>query len=351
MWFARVICSSKSKIQINNYLFALILAGLITGSLILLLAPGNYARMSSHVFDYWRNISMVRKIFIHLTGRGNLLINYVKEALIFYFIILFLNCYCLKKINSKERVLLSLICFSGFIFSFLVMVVAPYLHPRACNGIFFFLLLAISFLLHKSMFKEKIARKIFCILSIIFGGLFLKSFLLVICSYKTGLIQADIRNSHVNYEKLTRGNEIIVTIPGYYLKNFRKSRDMFDTYHSSEQASYCGVQRINMKDVSYDYSILRTGRKLKLINETDINDARVYIKPSSLFYKNGTLLLECSKMPDTKIYMQYYDLSNLKDVELKDCIELQGKYYLGTTVKNLKDIGCARLYTRSNVNI
>ena len=337
------------KTKINNYLFALVLAGLIIGSLVLLLAPGNYVRMSSSEFDYWRNTSILKKIFIHLTYRGSLLIYYIKEALIFYLVVLVSNSYFFKKINSKERVLLSLVCFSGFIFSFLVMVAAPYLNPRACNGIFFFLLLAISFLLHESMFREKIAEKIFCVLSIVFGGLFLKSFLLVICSYKTGLIQADMRNSHINYEKLTRGNEITVTVPGYCLKNFRKSRDMFDPYHSPAQASYCGVKRIDKKDVSYDYSILRTGRKLKLINETDIDDAQMYIKPSSLFYKNGTLLLECSKKPNDKMHVQYYDASNLKNIELKDCIKLQEKYYLGATVKSLKDVGCVRLvYAKTN---
>lgn len=288
-------------------------------------------------------MSLFKKVSIHLTDRSGFLVQHVKEALIFYFITLFLNCCFLKKTNSKERVLLSLVCFSGFIFSFLVMAAAPCLPPRACNGIFLFLLLAISFLLHKSMFKEKIAKKIFYILSIIFGGLFFKSFLLVICSYKTGSIQADIRDSHINYEKLTRGNEIIVTIPGYYLKNFRKSGDMFDMFHSSSQASYHGVKRIDMKNVNYDYSILRTGQKLKFINKTNINDAQMYIKPSSLVYKNGTLLLECSKKPDIEIHVQYYDSNDLKDVRLKDCIELMGKYYLGATVKGLKDISFASL--------
>jgi len=339
----------RSQKPINNSLFSFILVGLIVGSLILLLAPGNYVRMSSGTFDYWWDISIFRKIFIHLIDRGNLLVHYVREALIFYFLILFLNCYFFKEMNCKKRVLLSIVCFSGFVFSFLVMVVAPYLNPRACNGIFFFLLLAISFLLHKSIFKEKMAKKIFCILSIILGGLFLKSFLLVICSYKIGSIQADIRNSHIDYEKLMRGNEISVTIPGYYLKNFRKSRDMFDIFHSGSQASYCGVQRIDMKDVNYDYSIFKTGQKLQSINETNISDVQMYIKPSSLFYKNGTLLLKCSKVPDKEVHVQYYDLKELKDVELKDCIELQGKYYLGATVENLKDIGCARLvYAKTN---
>ena len=90
---------------------------------------------------------------------------------------------------------------------------------------------------------------------------------------------------------------------------------MFDQYHSPKQASYFGVKRIDMKDVCYDYSILKTGQKLRFINETDINDAQIYIKPSSFVYKNGTLLLECSKMPDAKIQVQYYDFK-----ELKDCI-------------------------------
>jgi len=332
----------RSQKPINNSLFSFILGGLVVGSLILLLAPGNYVRLLTENVVDWRNMSIFEKIFIHLT-RVNSLVHYIKEALIFFLIILFINFRLSKQINYKKRVLLSIACFSGFIFSFLVMVAAPHLNPRACNDIFFFLLLAISFLLHKSIFKEKMAKKIFGILSIIFGGLFLKSFLLVISSYKTGLIQADIRNSHINYEKLKRGNEITVTIPGYYLKNFRKSRDMFDPFHSKSQASYCGVNRIDMKNVCYDYSILRTGRKLQAINETNISDAQMYIKPSSLFYKNGTLLLECSKVPDKKVHVQYYDLRELKDVELKDCIELQGKYYLGATVKNLKDIGCVRL--------
>ncbi len=329
---------------VNNKLFLYAIIGLLIGSAVLLFAPGNYVRLSHNFFSEWREKTIFEKIISHLFNRTPQLFIYLKESLMFYVVIMVSLAVFYKK-QFKNRLLLSIACFSAFVFSFLVLVAAPYIPPRSFNGTFFFLLLAISFLLNDSLFKEKLIRNVSFVFLFIGECLFLKSFLLIVCSYGSGSVQADMRNGHINYEKLKHGKNISVTIPNYFVVNLRKSQDMFDTYHSLRQASYFGVNEIKIKNVSYDYSILKTGRKLQIINETNLRSAQIYIKPSSFLRKHGTLLLECSEVPDKKVHLRYYVPRSdiLNDVELKDCIELQGKYYLGAMVKNLEDISCARV--------
>lgn len=338
----------KTGKSINNKLFLYAVVGLLIGSAVLLLAPGNYVRLSHDCFSEWREKTIFYKMIFHLLIGAYSLFESLKESLIFYAVMLAASVYYLKQAKNKIlrfSVYFSAFCFSAFVFSFLVMVAAPHTPPRAFNGMFFFLLLATSFLLNVSLFKEKLIKNVSFVFLFIGIYLFFLSFSMIVCSYKMASTQADIRNSHVNYERLKHGKDISVTIPNYYIVNLRKDRDMFDTYHSLQQASYFGVNEIKVKDVSYDYSALKTGRKLSIINETNLRSAQIYIKPSSLLCKYGTLLMECSEIPDKKVHLQYYIPRSdiLNDVELKDCIELQGKYYLGATVKNLEDINCARI--------
>ena len=114
-------------------------------------------------------------------------------------------------------------------------------------------------------------------------------------------------------------------------------------------ASYFGVRKINTKVMDYDYSIIKTGKELNVINETNHDNVRVYICPASLISKNGTLLLECTdrRVLKEKLYLQYYNRNSdiLNNIELNGYIELNGKHYLGATIKNLEVLDNVRLTT------
>ncbi len=323
------------KKQNNNIDYALlitILIGISIGSLILILAPGNFNRLNGEIFNEWNNLNLFEKLREHF-HRSIKYFKIFKISLIFYLVnIIFLI------INKQyQKILLSFIFLSASFFSLAIMVGSPYLPDRSFSGIFFFLLVAISCSIEPQLYKKS-CRIIFNICLFCIFILFLEIYTWMFVSYQTTKTQEDIRNSHILYEKLEKGNNAIPTIPNYYFIKLRKPSNKFDLYHSPSQAKWYDVKNINLQEVNYDYSIIKTGHKISFINKTSYKISNAYYK-DYLLCRKGSLIIESDQPLPQIIKIKYYEARKTLPTELilKDPIKLMGKYYIGIS-SNINNI-------------
>ena len=318
------------KIKFNNRLFVIAFCGVVAGALILLLSPGNYARLHCGAFDDWVNLTLFQKVENHLNRMLDYFV-FLKFALIFYVIQLFILI-----INKSYNLLIvSLFFFSSSVLAILVMVAAPgnSIAPRAYSGIFFFLLLAVAVALNVDV-KSNIVKFGFFGTVLFYQVLFVISFICMYVSYKSAYIQGNIRNLEITYEKTLNGNSAEVEIPNYYFIKLFKSTDAFDMFHSSAQADWFRVQNITPVPVIYDYSIMKTGHELPFINKSKFNITKVFYKyhfPT----KQSTIMIESSDPLPKQLHVQYYKerKDTPSDLYLFCPIKLLDKYYMGISGK------------------
>lgn len=322
-----IVCYYKwKKIKFNKGVFVIAFCGVVAGALILLLSPGNYARLHCGAFDDWVKLTLFQKIENHLNRMLDYFV-FLKFALIFYVIqllILVIN-------KSYSLLLASLFFFSSSIVAILVMVAAPGISivPRAYSGIFFFLLLAVAVGLDVNI-KANIVK--FCFLGTVlfFQVLFIISFIFMYVSYKSAYIQGNIRNLEITYEKTLYGNSAEVEIPQYYFIKLLKGTDAFDLFHSVAQSDWFSVKKTSLVPVIYDYSIIQTGRELPFINKSKINITKVFYK-HHFPTKQSTIMIESSEPLPKQLHVQYYKerKDSPSDLYLFCPIKLLDKYYMG----------------------
>ena len=154
-------------------------------------------------------------------------------------------------------------------------------------------------------------------------------------SYCVTKDQELIRNNHINYEKMVKGNNTEVTIPSYYFIKLLKWRDMFDQYHSESQASWFYVKKINLQYVDYDYSVLLSGREVSFVNKTALENMKVYYQPRGILSSKSTILIEStSPIPENlKVGFMGDRSIELEEYTLSAPIKLMDRYYIGITRK------------------
>lgn len=319
------------KVTFNKKFAFIVFSGVVIGALVLLLAPGNYARLAKPAFTAWRELSLSQKIISHIQ-RSSYYIIFFNYLLVFYF----LNCvfvFVTKKHDYLKRLLWSGLFFSSSLFALIVMAGAPAVPPRAYSGIFFFLLLAFSVTADVTLYKKNI-KNIYLTAQMIIFCLFIYSFTLMFHSYSVTKTQELIRNNHINYMKMVEGNTE-VTIPSYYFTKLLKRRDMFDLFHSDSQASWFNVKKINMKFVDYDYSILLTARVITFVNKTDLENVKVYYQPSGILSSKSTILIESTSPIPESLKIGFMDdrSKELEEYTLSTPIKLMDRYYIGITRK------------------
>ena len=227
----------KQNTNIDHALLITILIGVSLGAIVLLLAPGNYIRLNSEVYNEWNNLNFFEKLISHF-HRSIKYFEIFKIALIFYVI----NIIFLAINKYYQRIFLSFILFLTSLFSLAVLVGAPYLVDRSLSGIFFFLLVAIACSIEPQFYK-KWYKAIYNISLLCIFVLFLETFIYMLISYHAIKMQEDLRNSHILYEKLEKGKDAVPTIPSYYYIKLRTSSNQFEMTHSPSQATWFDVKK------------------------------------------------------------------------------------------------------------
>ena len=316
-------------------------AGLVIGMLVLLLAPGNYARANHPAFRWFKTVSLPDKIRMQW-HRGSYL-RVFWEAYVLCGLGLF-GLYIQRKFDRNgQKILWSLLFLSSSLAAFVVMTESPSMPLRAYSGVLFFLLISLSFALELKFFNGKLGWGLSLLGTACIAGA-IWSWTCVYISYGITKEQEAIRNDHINYEKLIHGAVAQPTIPDWYFVNLLSSRDKFDMYHSGAMSRWFGVYKVNLiTGVDYDYSVLRTGAQITTVNKTNLEAPAIRIRPASWRYRqNGTVILETtSDIRNQKLSIAFYPNRghNKKIVPLSHkVLFLQGKYYTGVTIRKLPDI-------------
>ncbi|HBE5153824.1 TPA: hypothetical protein KMA15_002107 [Escherichia coli] len=271
--------------------------GVITGALVMILAPGNFARASGHSLDAWRDSSLVSKAFVLLFETLPKVM--VNNWLVFLSIITVLLVIAFKPHVNKKAIALA----AGFMLCFLcaniVMIAAPGYPPRTMNGQFIFLLCAFAVL--ASQIKKPLFEMVILCITTVLMVYFIPSYYSMVINYKSAYAQSFVRTAII--EKAIKNGANEVTIPNWNFRRFFKGSDVFDTYHSPWMYLYyrSNIRKINVYPVGFDYSIITkkprfntTGLSINGVSfsgvyayDDSLNNQVVFVAESELPLKQG----------------------------------------------------------------
>ena len=320
------------KINFSRRYRLLIFSCILIGAAVLILAPGNFSRLSDPSFNNWRSLSLIDQVTEHLS-RSRKYFRFFSLPLL----LLVLNWSLIKRNDvteeSKLRLVGSLIFFSASLIALAVMVKSPTMPSRSYTGMFFFLLLSLSFVAEFRSFNQfwESFQKLITVILTLF---MLVSFTFMLVNYKSTKIQEQLRNAHINYEKLLYGNNASPTIPGYYFTDLLRNKEKFDMFHSPSQGSYFGVKKVNLQNANFDYSVIVTGKQIKVVNHSGLENVKIYTKPGFASLRKSTIVLECKGRSELKnVILKFYRDRDKEPVSvlLSQPIELMGNTYFGTT--------------------
>lgn len=320
------------KINFSRRYRLLIFSCILIGAAVLILAAGNFSRLSDPSFNNWRSLSLIDQVTEHLS-RSRKYFRFFALPLL----LLVLNWSLIKRNDvteeSKLRLVGSLIFFSASLIALAVMVKSPTMPSRSYTGMFFFLLLSLSFVAEFRSFNQfwESFQKLITVILTLF---MLVSFTFMLVNYKSTKIQEQLRNAHINYEKLLYGNNASPTIPGYYFTDLLRNKEKFDMFHSPSQGSYFGVKKVNLQNANFDYSVIVTGKQIKVVNHSGLENIKIYTKPGFASLRKSTIVLECKGRSELKnVILKFYRDRDKEPVSvlLSQPIELMGNTYFGIT--------------------
>ncbi len=323
------------------------LTSVLTGYLLLLLAPGNYIRLRHDMFFYWNNISILNKITIHTFER----LPYELSGFWFAFLIinilfLFILLYPDKSRFNPSRFQFVVIFFLCSIFSVIVFVVSPGVPPRALNTFNFFIALTVATLLNIILCTE-IKRKKYLMSLLLFMCIpyFLVSWSRFTYAMKQTSIQAKIRETIIH--KAVNLKEKEVKIPDWYFTKLVKSSDKFDLFRSGAMPGYYGIKNIIWKPSNFNYAIIKNRRPLVSNKKLSIGlivnlyhvDNWFFDEPSLIFEFNKNQLLLAAKNA-SHLFFHVYLYGEGKfvnaDMRIKDFTEIGDKCYFVIKMKDKK---------------
>lgn len=319
----------RQNVRTNNKLFYFVLLGLVIGTAILILSPGNFSRLANPHYADWREMPLFDKIMVHLV-RFRKTFNYANIILIFCYILVFINR---KKINDYRPVFFSLIFYITSLLAYFILFASPSMPRRAFSSIFVFQLISLSCVL-PILPINKFLNKIYFLVSCCIFVTFVLSFSFLLNSYSVTKTQEYLRNSHICYEKLTRGNDIKVEIPSYYFVKLLRHRDDFDLFHSGEQARFFKVKEITVNNVNCDYSIITdSNNKVLVVNKSSLSNVSGFFKQKSFFRKDSQLILESDTPISSDISLSFVGAEDLvpKNIVFSSFFRLKDKYYAAVT--------------------
>lgn len=328
-------------------------AGLLAGTLILILAPGNYVRMEK--FAGFKEKALTEKIIIHLRRinlhnfgqflpvcalgiTGSLFLWHDRQH---------------EQGQNIQRIVLSILFFLAGCAAFAIMVASPYMPPRSFSGTQFFLLIALSFVLDGTDFKGWPGKLVHvaCLSCFL---IFAYSFSLVCTSYVITKDQEKLRNDLIMYEKEQQGATATAIIPDWYFVHLFRPADMFDLYHSPAMPRYYGVAKIDvMRNMDYDYSVLLTGTRKDVVKQSTksgepLVSPCIFMRTAlPVLIPNGTIALETATDIRGKklviVWNEGKDMKRRETVLSGKVFKFKDKYCTGVTIPGLKEVSNVEL--------
>lgn len=255
----------------NKKIDPLLLTIIITltfGAALLILAPGNFNRLSNPAFNSWHQTGIFEKIYVHLFKRMpySFQIQYLGYAI--SLIGIFLSYFSGKRKLTNEFKITptayALIFLALSIISNLSMILSPSFPDRALTPSFTFIMFSIIFSYYNNyeIISSKITKSALTILSIL---AFLFYYIPVINAFSSISIQEKIRS-----DIILNSNNGDVKLPEYYFTTLPRWSYRFDTYNNIDaMKDFYNIRTLNLFWSDFDYSV---------INKKPLNKDNKYIK-------------------------------------------------------------------------
>lgn len=208
------------------------------GTTILLLAPGNFARMHIPSNMEWYNEPFWWRVWYHLIRR-------VPDSMMKYweaYIVLFIGLYAIKlPKNAKKNILVFVIMALA---TNLALFSAPAFPKRALQGGYIYILVAVAIMFScTKQVKSANKLKLVNIVLILCCLQWLVSFTLISRAFYGTTLQHEVRTNIIK-DSIKKGDKYIA-IPEFYFTTLLRSRDKFDIFFSgSSMARYYGTNAI-----------------------------------------------------------------------------------------------------------
>ncbi|WP_158700919.1 DUF6056 family protein [Phytohalomonas tamaricis] len=227
----------------------------LIGTLLLVLAPGNFVRAASTGYMHDGLHGLLVRV-------ARFLIKYVPDMLaanlyVFFAAMLIYLLYAVQRRSHtasehKSAYIVAAILLAGFFIANAIALVTPPLPPRAMTAQFVFLLCFITASLY---FLLRLYRLIaVASIALVLLPIFAFSYYLIYVDYQSLYIQDRISKTVIAEAK--QDGERHVEIPHYFNRAVLKEQDGWGDFIDANMAKYYGVERITGFDVGFDYSVI-----------------------------------------------------------------------------------------------
>ncbi|MGP2626408.1 DUF6056 family protein [Escherichia coli] len=233
----------------NKKLLITGLISLLTGSIVLLLAPGNAERAKR--FHAWYNASFGERFDAHFYDRLPELMSGFWQIYIAMIILLIIGTIG-RRIEDKTKIYV-IVFFASAIVANSAFLFAPGIPPRSNSGALILTLISLSLIISSAFrhnsWQNKVAIAVVILMSLFY---FIPSYLFVTNTWIVADRQAKIRTKIIQ-NNLDKGVKDFF-IPDFHFTKLSKKLDAFDTYHSFAFANYFGANKVRLFKVGFDYS-------------------------------------------------------------------------------------------------
>ncbi|MBR7001526.1 MAG: hypothetical protein IKI11_02530 [Neisseriaceae bacterium] len=274
---AAIYSSKKHKNHQVWWSFLLVLFGTI----ILIASPGNFSRIhNEEEWTNWRNATAMEKI----TRFFSVLLPKALKVMSPLWLLSILLILLRFIFTDKKDLVLSILFLLAGLGSILVMMFSPQLPERALSASAIFVLIScVISLFHLLQSENKNSHAIVYLMGFILSVAFLYSYYLIFVASHILMQQNHIRE--ISIQKNIDKGYTTFTIPNFYRPPSLRVGDAFLPYHSpyldiaEEWGKRYGVDKINIRDIYFDYSAIQYGKKIPLENHEVFN--AIYVRKNT----------------------------------------------------------------------
>ena len=186
--------------------------------------------------------------------------------------------------TERKDIVLSVLFLLAGLGSILVMLFSPQLPDRALSASAIFVLIScVISLFHLLQSENKNSHAIVYLMGFILSVAFLYSYYLIFVASHILMQQNHIRE--ISIQKNIDKGYTTFTIPNFYRPPSLRVGDAFLPYHSpyldiaEEWGKRYGVDKINIRDIYFDYSAIQYGKKIPLENHEVFN--AIYVRKNT----------------------------------------------------------------------
>ncbi|MBR3481497.1 MAG: hypothetical protein IKH45_01235 [Neisseriaceae bacterium] len=294
--FMASIYSSKKH---NNHKVWWSFLLVLLGTIILIASPGNFSRIHNEdEWINWRNATAMEKMTRFFTVLLPKALKVMSPLWLLSILLILLRFV----FTERKDIVLSVLFLLAGLGSILVMMFSPQLPDRALSASAIFILIscAISFF-HLLQSENKNSHAIVYLMGFILCAAFLYSYYLIFNATHILTQQNEVRNITIQ-KNIEKGYKAF-TIPNFYRPMSLKVGDAFLPYHSpyldiaAEWGKRYGIDRIDIRDIYFDYSAIIYGRRIEINSHPIFNT--VYLRKNTNI-TGSSILLSLKDIPNVE---------------------------------------------------